>query len=335
MSFYAFVSEVERVIGYTFSDESLLVQAFTRTSYCNEHGHEGYQSNEVLEFFGDSVLSAALVSIFIRDYATRVTHGISTQFNEGELSVIKSNLSDKKNLSRSMRGLDLARYLIMGEGDKKEGVMREASVMEDLYESILGAVYIDSGCSMDAVIGVVERTLDTSIFLERHAPVQSYTGLLQEYCQDRRRRLPLPIYRTQKKEGPEHQPIYEQVCIIGDCIEGVGYGKSTKEANNAAAQMALAALSAREEKGNNSATRPEGTPAYRLHMYLKKNPQVGTLADFGAVVHEASTPISPRYVYTYRVGEMTAKADAPSKNEAKQKAAQKMLEMLSNVKNSL
>lgn len=335
MSNHAFVSEVERVIGYTFSDESLLVQAFTRTSYCNEHAQQGYQSNEVLEFFGDSVLSAALVSIFIRDYATRKTHGISTQFNEGELSVIKSNLSDKKNLSRSMRGLNLARYLIMGEGDKKEGVMREASVMEDLYESILGAVYIDSGCSITAVIGVVERTLDTSIFLERRAPVQSYTGLLQEYCQDRSRRLPLPVYRTQKKEGPEHQPIYEQLCMIGDRVEGVGYAKSTKEANNLAAKAALEALRARDEQKQSQAVRPDHTPAYRLHQYLKKNPELGLLTDLGATQHPDSTPVSPRYVYTYRAGETTVSADAPSKNEAKQYAAQKMLEILSNVKNSL
>ena len=323
-----FVGEVERVIGYAFRDVSLLYQAFTRTSYCNEHAREGYQSNEVLEFFGDSVLSAALVSIFIRDYAARGAHGISTQFNEGELSVIKSNLSDKKNLSRSMRGLDLARYLIMGEGDKKEGVMREASVMEDLYESILGAVYIDSDRSIDAVIGVVERTLDTSIFLERRAPVQSYTGLLQEYCQDRSRRLPLPCYRTRAKTGPEHQPIYEQICLVGERVEGVGYGKSTKEGNNEAARLALESLRSRESESAPVRRRPDATPAYRLHVHLKQHPEIGVLDDLGGAVHPRATPTSPRYAYTYRVGDIVAEADAPSKSEAKQKAAQIMLEKL-------
>ena len=325
---YAFIGEVERAIGYTFRDKSLLIQAFTRTSYCNEHAREAYQSNEVLEFFGDSVLSAALISIFIRDYATRGKHGISTEFNEGELSVIKSNLSDKKNLSRSMRTLNLARYLMMGEGDKKEGVVHGASVMEDLYESILGAVYIDSDASLNAVIGVVEQTLDASIFLERRAPVQSYTGLLQEYCQDRSRRLPLPVYRTRQKQGPEHHPAYEQICLIGDRIEGVGYGKSTKEGNNDAARAALLSLRGREEKTEVTATRPEETPAYRLHVYVKKNPSCGTLIDEGAVPHPEATPTSSRYVYTYRLGENVAVADAPSKNEAKQKAAQKMLDIL-------
>ena len=228
-----------------------------------------------------------------------------------------------------MRGLDLAQYLIMGEGDKKEGVMREASVMEDLYESILGAVYIDSDRNMDAVIGVVERTLDTSIFLERRAPVQSYTGLLQEYCQDRSRRLPLPVYRTRAKVGPEHQPTYEQICLIGDRTEGVGYGKSTKEGNNEAARAALDSLRRREGE---HAPRPQGspdkTPAYRLHLYAKQNPSLGTLEDLGATEHPHATPTAPRYLYTYRLGDWVAEGDAPSKNEPQQNAARELLKKL-------
>ena len=141
------IEHVEKTLGYAFRDKSLLTQAFVRSSFCNEREGARLQSNEVLEFFGDSVLSAVLVSIFIRDCATRDVCGIHTDYNEGELSTLKSNLSDKKNLSRSMRELGLADYLLMGEGDKKEGIGAQASVMEDLYESLLGAVYID--CDKD------------------------------------------------------------------------------------------------------------------------------------------------------------------------------------------
>ena len=76
MSFNENIKEIEAKIGYTFKDKSLLAQAFTRSSFCNEHrapGGESYQSNEVLEFFGDSILSSAIVTLFIKEYTERYT----------------------------------------------------------------------------------------------------------------------------------------------------------------------------------------------------------------------------------------------------------------------
>ena len=100
------LAEIEGVLGYTFQDKALLVQAFTRTSFCNEHhaGGEGedYQSNEVLEFFGDAVLSCAIISLLIRTSSERYAHGIHTKLSEGDFSNIKSHLSDKSNLSLSL-----------------------------------------------------------------------------------------------------------------------------------------------------------------------------------------------------------------------------------------
>ena len=140
------LKEIEKKIGYAFKDKSLLIQAFTRTSYCNEKNfgnRDNLSSNEVLEFFGDSVLSAAIVSMLMRDRTKRYEHGILAELDEGELSIIKSGLSDKKNLSRSIAALGLEKYLLLGEGDEKLDIRHEPSVMEDLFESIIGAVYID------------------------------------------------------------------------------------------------------------------------------------------------------------------------------------------------
>ena len=149
--FSAAIPEIEKKIGYVFKDKSLLTQAFTRTSFCNEHTpspKEKYQSNEVLEFFGDSVLSLAIVTMIIKDFSERYPYGIKTELGEGDFSNIKSKLSDKKNLSDRMRELGLSKFLRMGEGDAKLGVENEPSVMEDLFESIIGAIYIDSGMDM-------------------------------------------------------------------------------------------------------------------------------------------------------------------------------------------
>ena len=96
MDFEKNIKLIEKKIGYTFKDKSLLKQAFTRTSYCNEHKGRGgvkYQSNEVLEFFGDSILSAAIVTLLMKDFAERYEYGISTSLGEGDFSNIKTAVS--------------------------------------------------------------------------------------------------------------------------------------------------------------------------------------------------------------------------------------------------
>ena len=92
MTFSLKVPLIEKKIGYTFKDKSLLRQAFTRASFCNEYEGQrgGYQSNEVLEFFGDSVLSAAIITGLIRAKTERYVHGIKTDLNEGDFSNIRS-----------------------------------------------------------------------------------------------------------------------------------------------------------------------------------------------------------------------------------------------------
>ena len=161
MIFAKAIPEIERVIGYKFKDKTLLTQAFTRTSFCNE-AHGDYQSNEVLEFLGDSVLSCAIITRLVCDLAQRYEYGIKTKLGEGDFTNIKSRLSDKSNLSRSMARLGLQKHLIMGEGDAKLGIENEPSVMEDLFESIIGAIYLDSGMSVSTAAGCVERMLDIS-----------------------------------------------------------------------------------------------------------------------------------------------------------------------------
>lgn len=236
------IGGIEQVIGYTFNDKSLLCQAFTRTSYCNEHGGGRLQSNEVLEFFGDAVLSVAIISHLLNDMVVRYEFGIHTELTEGDLSNIKSRLSDKKNLSDCMRSLGLADHLLLGEGDVKLGVKNEPSVMEDLFESIIGAVYIDSGMSLPSVMTVVGRMLNVGEYTDRTPPIQSAKNALQEWCADKRRRLPPPIYKTVGEQGPDHKKEYERGVYIGERLVCTGRGKNMKLADAAAAEIALTIL---------------------------------------------------------------------------------------------
>lgn len=240
--------KIEETLGYRFRDPSLLKQAFTRTSYCNEEkmrGGEVPQSNEVLEFFGDGILSAAIITFMIRDFSSRCSFGIRTSLAEGDFSNIKSRLSDKKNLAKSMRELGLQQYLILGAGDAKTGTADEPSVMEDLFESIVGAVYIDSGCDMTVVLPLVSRMLDVGEYLTKSGDaVKSPKNALQEFCADKKHRLPAPVYTLVSESGPEHKRTYEYLCTVGTRPYGHGIGKNRTLAESAAAQETLRMLEA-------------------------------------------------------------------------------------------
>ncbi len=245
MDFKSCAKEIEKIIGYTFKDKSLLMQAFTRTSYCNEHkpsGNMGYQSNEVLEFFGDGVLSIAIITFLMQQHTKRYQYGIYTGLNEGSFSNIKSKLSDKTNLSRSMANLGLQKYLRLGEGDVKLGIADEPSVMEDLFESIVGAVYIDCDMDIKTVMGVVSNMLDIGEYMSVALPIQSSKNALQEYCADKKRRLPQPVYETLSESGPDHKKVFVRGCYIGDRLVAEGKGKNRKIADANAAETALKIL---------------------------------------------------------------------------------------------
>lgn len=244
------VREIEKKINYTFRDKSLLIQAFTRTSFCNEINSTAkvkYHSNEVLEFFGDGVLSLSIISFLLKECTERYEHGIKTELKEGDFSNIKSKLSDKQNLSKSMKALGLEKYLLMGEGDAKLGIQNEPSVMEDLFESIVGAIFIDSDMSINAVIESVSGMLDMSVYTSKQKISQSAKNALQEWCADKKRRLPPPRYETLSEDGPDHKKTYMRACYIGDKLMGRGIGKNFKLADAAAAEDALKSLMASED----------------------------------------------------------------------------------------
>ncbi len=325
------IREIEEKLGYTFKDKSLLTQAFTRTSFCNEHrpGEGGsYQSNEVLEFFGDSVLSAAIVTMIIKEYSDRYEHGIKTELREGDFSNIKSKLSDKKNLSDRMRVLGLSKYLRMGEGDSKLGVENEPSVMEDLFESIIGAIYIDSGMDMPRVVKIVSKMLSAREYMTvKSAPVQSSKNALQEWCADKKRRLPPPVYKTVSENGPQHKKMYERGCFIGERMYAAGVGKNQKLADADAAEKALKILISEEKREKTNAHAPDSAAVDRLMEEISRQKLSGaSFYDLGE--SEASTPELPSFKVACKVGELCAEGFGMSKKDARADSAAKLLSLI-------
>ena len=329
MDFTKNIPAIEKKIRYAFRDKSLLRQAFTRTSYCNEknyRGRECYSSNEVLEFFGDSVLSTAIISLLLNEKTERYAHGIKTELTEGDLSNIRSKLSDKRNLSRCTAELGLQKYLLVGEGDGKLRISEEASVMEDLFESIIGAVYIDCGMDIKTVIQVVSGMLDITAYAEGEAPIQSYKNALQEWCADKSRRLPPPVYKTLSESGPDHRKVYERACYIGDKLYGVGTGKNQKLADTAAAEAALGALK------KEAALESEIKDAARaLRAYATKG-KLGSPEYHDLGEAPESTASDRIYIVECCFAGKVASGSGRSKNEAREAASAKILAEINKVK---
>lgn len=327
MDFRKHIPEIEKKIHYTFKDKSLLTQAFTRSSFCNEHrvgGKKEYISNEVLEFFGDSVLSTAIISLMLREKTERYAHGIYTELNEGDFSNIRSKLSDKRNLSKSMAALGLQKYLLMGEGDGKLGIENEPSVMEDLFESIVGAVYIDSGMDIARVIKLVSEILDVSVYFSSDtAAIQSYKNALQEWCADKKHRLPAPEYKTVSVSGPDHKRVYERAVYIGDRLVARGVGKNQKIADTAAAEAALEIL--KSESTRSIELNFEAITS--LKAYAAKNKQPSPeFRDLGETAK--SNPNCREYIIECRCMGKSESAVGKSKQEARVLAAEKVYALI-------
>jgi ribonuclease-3 len=182
---------IEAVIGYSFRNKDLLLQAFTRSSFAEERDLQPCGDNEVLEFIGDTALSAVIVrklsdrqgSIrseeeakeFSRmlkeaDFCERFENYFLCDLTEKELSELKISLVSGKTLAAAMSRLGLQEYLRMGKGDVLQNVQEQASVKEDLLEAILGAVALDSGWDFHALENAVDRLLEPDRLLEEGVP---------------------------------------------------------------------------------------------------------------------------------------------------------------------
>lgn len=154
------ISAIQKIIGYEFHNSDLLQQAFIRRSYSKEKGGE---NNEVLEFIGDKVLDLIVVKILTEEFGSITSgdfHEFVSEYQENKLTEIKKHLVEKDTLANCIDNLGLADYLIMGEGDRKNHVENSPSVMEDLFEAILGAVAIDSNYDLKALQDVIELMLN-------------------------------------------------------------------------------------------------------------------------------------------------------------------------------
>lgn len=214
------LSPLEKILGYSFNNLSLLEQALSHRSYAKKN-------YERLEFLGDSLLS-----MFMAD---AVYHKFP-QANEGELSRLRSYLVKGETLAALAREFSLGEYLFLGEGELKSGGFRRSSILEDALESTIGAIYLDSDikCCEASVLRWFSTRLDelTMAFVEKDPKTR-----LQEYLQERGRKL--PNYNVVRETGKSHVREYEVEVDLGEKFPKYSAVASSKRVAEKLAAIAI------------------------------------------------------------------------------------------------
>jgi ribonuclease III len=222
------LAELEWALHYRFHRVELLNQALTHKSYVHEQ-REPAQHNERLEFLGDAVLG-----LVIGDYCYRKFAALA----EGELSKLRASLVNEGNLARIARRLELGTYLLVGRGEELTGGRAKASLLADTFEAVLAAIYLDS--SLGDVNQVILRCFQEDLDTVLNAGYKDYKSELQEYTQEKFGCV--PTYAVVRERGPDHKKVFEVELTIRGQLQGIGVGKSKKEAEQVAARQVLEAL---------------------------------------------------------------------------------------------
>ncbi|MBP3825325.1 MAG: ribonuclease III [Butyrivibrio sp.] len=221
------ISRFEQLIGYTFRDKQLLVQAFTHSSFVNEQKINKHPDYERLEFLGDAVLEMISSAYLFRKFPDK---------KEGEMSKMRASLVCEGALAFDAKELDLKSYILLGKGEEATGGRDKESIIADVMEAVIGALFLDGGIEQS------KRFIDSYILTNTDAVVMfgDSKSMLQEVAQGEN--LGEVRYEICGESGPEHDKIFEVRVYVGDKNLGEGTGKTKKAAEQKAASQALLVL---------------------------------------------------------------------------------------------
>ncbi len=221
------LAEFERRIGYTFNRRDLLTRAITHKSYSHEARQDDVQHNETFEFLGDSVLGFVIGDMLFRHFP---------ELDEGALSKMKAYLVSATSLAEKARHYGMGDVLLLGVGEEKTGGRKKDSLLANLFEAMLAAVFLDGG--IDAVRKLIEQTFgdDIAAIDRQDLLFHDYKTALQELAQGKG--LSLPEYNVVGEVGPDHDKTFIVEVKVGSLVTR-GEGSSKKEAQQQAAKHAL------------------------------------------------------------------------------------------------
>lgn len=221
------IEHIERICNHTFANRELITAAITHPSAV-EHLPVS-ASYERLEFLGDSILGAIVATDLFERFR---------DMDEGKLTRLKISLVSGKTLSRVSEELGIGECIVFGESEKGTGARGLHAALENVYESVVGALYLDGG--YDVTHEFVSRTLGPHMVPELAERPVSPKSRLQEITQREMRCA--PEYRLEYEQGPAHSPTFTSVVLVEGRRVGRGVGSSKKEAESVAAADAIARL---------------------------------------------------------------------------------------------
>lgn len=219
------MNNIEEYIGYTFKDKSLLNTALTHSSYANENGCESY---ERLEFLGDSVLSVIVAKYLYNEHP---------EFNEGELTRLRANLVCEPALCAFSKEMHYDEFLFLGKGEEKTGGRNRNSILADCFESVLAAIFLDSGDIEECRKYVLRFVKSNTINVSATTDYKDYKSLLQEVIQKNPEEL--LEYVLVDEQGPDHMKVFTVEVHLNSNVISSGEGNSKKRAEQEAAKHAL------------------------------------------------------------------------------------------------
>lgn len=212
-------------LGYSFKNQNIIREALTHRSVCKSN-------NERLEYLGDSILNFVIASALFKMFPDA---------KEGELSRIRSYLVKGDRLTEIAQSLQLGGFLELGPGELKSGGARRASILEDAFEALIGAVYLDSNI-IETHRVVIELYTEQFKSIPESDDLKDPKTRLQEYLQARK--LPLPEYHIEETSGEQHKKKFTVSCKVeGLDVNTLGIAGSRRKAEQESAEKALVALS--------------------------------------------------------------------------------------------
>ena len=219
------MTTLEEKLGYTFQNTALLENALTHSSCANESRGK-LQSNERLEFLGDSILGMVVADHLYRNHP---------DLPEGELTRVRATLVCEKSLCDLARAIHLGDYLRLGRGEDLSGGRDRPSILADAFEAVIAAIYLDGG--MEAASAFILRNMSSLLSNRTYTPFVDYKTRLQEIVQQNPEDQ--LEYRLAGEEGPDHAKIFTVQVILDNNVFSTGRGRSKKAAEQDAAKEAL------------------------------------------------------------------------------------------------
>ncbi len=221
------MKELEKEINYEFKNKELLKQALTHTSYAYEHNIE---SNEKLEFLGDSILEFVSSDYLYKNYIN---------LKEGEMTKVRATVVCEKSLYKIAKLHNFSNFLYLGKSEKQNNGKERPAILADSVEAVIAAIFLDGGIEVakEFIISNLKDEIETA---SKNVGLKDYKTVLQERLQIHG---DVKIqYIIINEYGPDHDKLFEAEVRFNNKALATGKGKSKKQAEMQAAQKALEVL---------------------------------------------------------------------------------------------